>query len=219
MRYPNVVHKLVLASANYRPDGYDSDPRDTDPAEVERRMPTPADFQQIRDAYHAVAPHPEHFDALLEKTSAMVRSFPGFEPNALRTITKPALLVFGDTDFTPLRNAVEMLDLIPNAQLAVLPGTTHMGVTRSGERLRGLTGPSAPKREQPAIPLDASCPVSLVLCVLVALYYFDVVLEAVQGVVECRAYFSHSRWLTPRVPPRMHGLINTAMPSARVNES
>jgi pimeloyl-ACP methyl ester carboxylesterase len=104
-------------------------------------MPTPADFQQWRDAYHAVAPHPEHFDALLEKTSTMVRSFPGFEPDALRTITAPALLVFGDTDFTPLRNAVEMLDLIPNAQLAVLPGTTHMGVTRSGERLRGLIEP------------------------------------------------------------------------------
>src|SRR2546421_349297 len=94
IRYSKVVHKLVLASANYRPDGYDNDPRDTDPAEVERRMPFPADFQQMRDAYHAVAPHPEHFDALLEKTSAMVRSFPGFEPNALRTITKPALLVF-----------------------------------------------------------------------------------------------------------------------------
>ena len=43
IRYPNVVHKLVLASANYRPDGYDSDARDTDPAEVERRMPTAAD--------------------------------------------------------------------------------------------------------------------------------------------------------------------------------
>ena len=141
IRYPNVVYKLVLASANYRPDGYDSEARDTYPAEVERRMPTPADFQQMRDMYEAVAPHPEHFDALAEKTSTMVRSFPGFELDALRTITAPTLLVFGDTDFTPLRNAVEMLELIPNAQLAVLPGTTHMGVTRSGERLRALIEP------------------------------------------------------------------------------
>jgi hypothetical protein len=34
-----------------------------------------------------------------------------------------------------------MLDLIPNAQLAVLPGTTHMGLTRSSERLRALIEP------------------------------------------------------------------------------
>jgi pimeloyl-ACP methyl ester carboxylesterase len=58
-----------------------------------------------------------------------------------RVAARSWLLVFGDTDFTPLRNAVEMLDLIPNAQLAVLPGTTHMGVSRSGERLRALIEP------------------------------------------------------------------------------
>jgi pimeloyl-ACP methyl ester carboxylesterase len=86
-------------------------------------------------------PHPDHFDALAEKASTRVHSFPGFEPDALRTITAPTLLVFGDTDFTPLRNAVEMLELIPDAQLAVLPGITHMGVTRSGEPLRALIEP------------------------------------------------------------------------------
>jgi pimeloyl-ACP methyl ester carboxylesterase len=39
-------------------------------------------------------------------------------------------LIFGDRDFSPLQDVVEMFELLPDAQLAVLPGTTHMGMTR-----------------------------------------------------------------------------------------
>jgi pimeloyl-ACP methyl ester carboxylesterase len=38
--------------------------------------------------------------------------------------------VFGDNDFFSLEHAVSMRELIPGARLAVLPGTTHMDVTR-----------------------------------------------------------------------------------------
>jgi hypothetical protein len=49
-------------------------------------------------------------------------------------------LIFGDRDFSPLPDAVEMFELLPNAQLAVLPGTTHVGVTRRpGEVLALIT--------------------------------------------------------------------------------
>jgi hypothetical protein len=33
--------------------------------------------------------------------------------------------VIGDTDFVRIEHAAEMLELIPDAQLAVLPGTRH----------------------------------------------------------------------------------------------
>jgi len=42
----------------------------------------------------------------------------------------PTLLIFGDRDFSPLPDVAELFDLLPNAQLAVLPGTTHVGLTR-----------------------------------------------------------------------------------------
>jgi pimeloyl-ACP methyl ester carboxylesterase len=49
-------------------------------------------------------------------------------------------VIFGDRDFTPLPDVVEMFELLPNAQLAVLPGTTHVGVTRRpGEVLALIT--------------------------------------------------------------------------------
>jgi len=103
------------------------------------RMPTPADFQAWRDAYDAVAPDPAHFDEFAAKMSAMVLEFRGWT-DELRSLQAPTLLIFGDRDFSPLPEVVEMFELLPDAQLAVLPGTTHVGVTRRpGEVLALIT--------------------------------------------------------------------------------
>src|SRR5882757_8889039 len=58
----------------------------------------------------------------------------------LRSLQVPTLLLFGDRDFSPLRDVVELLELLPDGQLAVLPATTHVGVTqRPGEVLALIT--------------------------------------------------------------------------------
>jgi pimeloyl-ACP methyl ester carboxylesterase len=121
---PARVGKLIVASADaHRPPGRESTPLGED------RLPTPADFQEMRDAYEAVAPDPAHFAEFAAKTGAMVHEFPGWT-DELRSLQVPTLLIFGDRDFSPLPDVVEMFELLPNAQLAVLPGTTHVGVTR-----------------------------------------------------------------------------------------
>ena len=52
----------------------------------------------------------------------------------------PILLIFGDRDFSPLPDVVELFGLLPDAQLAVLPGTTHVGLTRRpGQVLATIT--------------------------------------------------------------------------------
>jgi len=131
---PARVGKLIVASADvHRPPGRESPPLGED------RLPTPADFQAWRDAYDAVAPDPAHFDEFAAKNSAMVHQFAGWT-GELRSLRAPALLIFGDRDFTPLPDVIEMFELLPNAQLAVLPGTTHVGVTRRpGEVLALIT--------------------------------------------------------------------------------
>ena len=69
----------------------------------------------------------------------MVHEFPGWT-DELRSLQMPALLIFGDRDFSPLPDVVELFDLLPDAQLAVLPGTTHVDVTRRpGEALALIT--------------------------------------------------------------------------------
>jgi pimeloyl-ACP methyl ester carboxylesterase len=133
---PTRVGKLIAASADaHRPPGRESAPLGED------RLPTPADFQAWRDAYAAVAPDPAHFDEFAAKTSAMVvHEFPGWT-DELRSLQVPTLLIFGDRDFSPLPEVVEMFELLPNAQLAVLPGTTHVGVTRRPGELLALITP------------------------------------------------------------------------------
>jgi pimeloyl-ACP methyl ester carboxylesterase len=131
---PARVGKLIVASADaHRPPGRQSAPLGED------RLPTPADFQAWRAAYDAVAPDPAHFEEFAAKNSAMVHEFPGWT-DELRSLQAPTLLIFGDRDFTPLPDVVEMFELLPNAQLAVLPGTTHVGmIRRPGEVLALIT--------------------------------------------------------------------------------
>ncbi len=132
---PERVGKLIVASADaHRPPGRESAPLDDD------RMPTAADFQAMRDAYAAVAPDPAHFDEFAAKTSTMVHEFPGWTEE-LRSLHAPTLLIFGDRDFSPLSDVAELVELLPNAQLAVLPGTTHMGVGQRPAELLALITP------------------------------------------------------------------------------
>jgi pimeloyl-ACP methyl ester carboxylesterase len=132
---PARVRRLVIASADgHRPPGRESAPLDDD------RMPTPDDFQAMRDAYDAVAPDPSHFEAFADKASTMVHTFPGWT-DELRSLHVPTLLIFGDRDFSPLADVLETFELLPDARLAVLPGTTHVGVARRPDQLLALVTP------------------------------------------------------------------------------
>jgi pimeloyl-ACP methyl ester carboxylesterase len=133
---PTRVGKLIAASADpHRPPGRESTPLGDD------RMPTPADFQAMRDAYDAVAPDPAHFEEFAARTSTMVvHEFRGWT-DELRSLQVPTLLIYGDRDFSRLPDVVETFELLPDAQLAVLPGTTHVGVTRRPGELLALITP------------------------------------------------------------------------------
>jgi len=117
------VRRAVLASADHRNDRAG----EVDPA----RLPTQDDYQAMRDAYLATAPEPGAFDAVAEKTIELVHSFTGWTDDQLRGVHLPVLILVGDTDFIHVENAAEAMRLLPQGKLAVLPGTTHMGVTRS----------------------------------------------------------------------------------------
>ena len=130
---PARVGKLIVASADpYRPPGRESAPL------TEDRLPTPADFQDMRDAYLAAAPDPARFEQSAAKTSAMVQQVPPWTGDQVRSLRMPTLLIFGDRDFSPLPDVLELFQFLPDAQLAVLPGTTHMGVTQRPGRVLEL---------------------------------------------------------------------------------
>lgn len=130
IRYPERVGRVVLASTHFRHDGYYDEIFDPAAFGISKRLPTQADFDEMREAYLKVAPHPEHFDAFIAKQSGVVAAFQGWPDDALRGIAAPTLLVIGDRDFIRIEHAAAMHALIPDSQLAVLPATTHVAVVR-----------------------------------------------------------------------------------------
>ncbi|MCX4878710.1 alpha/beta fold hydrolase [Streptomyces sp. NBC_00847] len=133
VRHPERVGRLVLAATQYRQDGYHDEVRTPD--YTSPRLPSEADFQEMAEAYAAVAPHPGHFQDFLAKVTGAAHAPLPWTADDLRGLGAPTLLVIGDTDFVRVEHAAEMQALIPDARLAVLPATTHAALMRRTDLL------------------------------------------------------------------------------------
>jgi pimeloyl-ACP methyl ester carboxylesterase len=145
MRHPDRCASVTAISAGYTLDGFlpelaalQRDPSRVPSPELQRLLPTEADFQAWKALYDRVAPDPKAFEAVLGKLNATLTSWPGWSAAELGGIGAPALVVIGDDDFIRIEHAAEMKRLIPGAQLAVLPGTTHMSIIDRGDWLAPL---------------------------------------------------------------------------------
>ncbi|MPZ82046.1 MAG: alpha/beta fold hydrolase [Actinophytocola sp.] len=138
MAYPERAGRLVVAGVHFRADGYHPEVFALDPHS--KRLPTEADFAAMRDAYLAVAPVPEHFEVFMAKASALPEKL-DWSADDLGAVASPVLIVVGDTDFVRVDHAAEMRQHIPDSRLAVLPGTTHMDLTRRADLVLPLVEP------------------------------------------------------------------------------
>jgi len=128
--HPDRVRSIVPMSITVRPDGTHEEITDPSKHATSTRMPTPQDFADMTEAYKRLSPHPEHFDDFVAMLSGVASQLEGWTDEQLAGVTAPTLLMIGDHDFTTVEHAALMLRLIPGSQLAVLPGTTHMSITR-----------------------------------------------------------------------------------------
>ena len=139
IRHPEVVRKLVVASASYTSDGMHP--------ELLEMIPTltPEVFagSPIEEAYLRTAPNPDDFPTLVAKLKQLDMEPFAWPPEDIRGIAAPTLLIIGDSDAIRLEHAVELFRLLgggvmgdlaglPKSQLAVLPGTTHFVPPGSG---------------------------------------------------------------------------------------
>jgi pimeloyl-ACP methyl ester carboxylesterase len=130
IRHPQRVRKLVLASAFFSHEAAEPAFWDGFASAKPDVMP-----KVLRDAYLAVAPHPENFERFFYKGVNLMRDFQDIPRERLQALQSPALIVCGDRDVMRPEHAVEEYRLIPNAQLVVLPGTDHMSLTSMTEWL------------------------------------------------------------------------------------
>ena len=132
IRHPEVVRKLVVASASYTSDGMHPELLEMTPSI------TPEAFagSPIEDEYLRVAPNPDDFPTLVAKLKQLDMEPFAWAPEDIQRIEAPTLIIIGDSDAIRLEHAVEMFRLLgggvmgdlaglPKSQLAVLPGTVH----------------------------------------------------------------------------------------------
>lgn len=149
--HPELAGRLVLASVPSRLDGYHPGTRPGAAEPAWGRLPTAADGQLMEDDYRRVAPDPGQFHQHLTRTAGLVAAFRGWSADQLASLRAPTLLLIGDYNFVRIDHAAEMLGLIPDAQLAVLPGTRHMEVMQRADQVLALVLPflDAPLPDRP----------------------------------------------------------------------
>jgi pimeloyl-ACP methyl ester carboxylesterase len=130
VNHPDRVSAVVPISASVSKDGLHPDLSDPSTFGTSPIMPTPQDFEDFKEAYARLSPHPEQFDAFLMSLSGMDSDFAGWTDEQLAGISCPVLIVQGDNDFTTIAHAGVMRAKIPGSALAVIPAATHMQVTR-----------------------------------------------------------------------------------------
>ena len=135
MRHPALVRRVVFAGGtSYRRDGLYP--------EVLAEPDSAADDltgSVWHKAYLQVAPDPSRWPVLVAKNRELDRTFAGWPDEAIQAVTAPVLLIIADSDIVRPEHTMKMFRLLgggvigdlaglPASQLAVLLGTSHIGL-------------------------------------------------------------------------------------------
>ncbi len=127
---PDLVDRLVMISGGFDKSGEAMPDMDFDVDQV---------VQFLGTSYGEVSPDGEaHFPVVVRKIAEMARTEPHLDPAELAAITHRSLVVFADDDLMTLAHSVELYDALPNAELAVVPGTSHFLTQEKPELVNAL---------------------------------------------------------------------------------
>jgi hypothetical protein len=148
IRHPEVVRKLVVASAPSKSDGVYPEIR----ALMASFTGESSVLSPNREAYVRTAPKPEDWPWFVAKARPLlIKDYDWAQDVA--AIQVPTLIVVGDADTVLPAHAVELLGLLgggkadsamgnlSSAQLAVLPGTTEFGILARIDLLLAIITP------------------------------------------------------------------------------
>lgn len=146
IRHPDRVRNVTALSCGYRSDGMlpelvemNRNPGAQPSAELLPLLPTQEDFVAWSATYAEVSPDgAAGLQNVLAKLNTLINTWPGYTEDQLRGIRAPTLLAMGDRDFMTAEHFARMASLIPGAQYAVLPGTTHMSILERGDWLEQM---------------------------------------------------------------------------------
>ncbi|WP_327143117.1 alpha/beta fold hydrolase [Nocardia sp. NBC_01327] len=119
LRRPDLVRKLVLISGNFHYDGILPGVLDG--------FEDPETLRYLAMNYGEVSPDGEdHFPIVARKLAEMWETQPDLTPEDLHSISTPTLVMASDDDSVSLEHTLALYRAIPNSQLAIVPGTSHL---------------------------------------------------------------------------------------------
>lgn len=147
IRHPEVVRKLVVAAATYKSEGIYPEVLEA----IEHITPEAFAGTPWREEYDRIAPNPGDFSTLVAKLKQLDGEIQDWPPEDIRSVKAPTLLIIADSDVVRPEHAVEMFRLLgggvagdlaglPHSQLAVIPGTTHVGLVERSDWLLSMIG-------------------------------------------------------------------------------
>jgi pimeloyl-ACP methyl ester carboxylesterase len=130
IKYPEKVHKLIIASAFYRKDGAFSGFWDGFAIAKLTDMP-----QLYRDEFLKIKNNQAALLNMFNKDVQRMKNFKDWPDDDMRSIQAPVLIVAGDRDVLTTEHAVKMSRVLPHARLAIFPGThgSYMGEALSAD--------------------------------------------------------------------------------------
>ena len=113
-RRPDLVRRLVLAAGVFHRDGWADGVLDEEPPEF------------LRQSYGELSPDGiGHYEEIVAKLATMHASESAFTTADLGQISGRTLVMVADDDQVRLEHALELYRSLPDAELAVVPGTSH----------------------------------------------------------------------------------------------
>lgn len=118
MQHPELVNKLVLISSVYKRDGMI-------PGFFEGMQHASLDNmpELLKTYYLQINNNEKGLLAMFAKDRDRMLHFKDWSDDELRGIKAPAFIICGDHDVVTSEHTLKMSQLIPNAQLMILPGT------------------------------------------------------------------------------------------------
>jgi pimeloyl-ACP methyl ester carboxylesterase len=121
---PDLVKRLVCVSGLFNANS--QSPEDLNWI----RSLTPESFRRIMPGlvrrYDEISPDgPAHFPVVLEKTKRLWLNEPNIRREELAKISAQTMVMVGDRDSIPIEHTLELFRSIKEAQLCIVPGTTH----------------------------------------------------------------------------------------------
>ncbi|MFW9847585.1 MAG: alpha/beta fold hydrolase [Candidatus Thorarchaeota archaeon] len=107
------------------------------------------DFPKLREAFpelvsslkenHSHVYGEDYWEELLDISSKMWFNPNSFPKERIRKISTPTLIIQGDRDEgVPLEDAVNIYTMLPNGELAIIPGAKHDGIFTQAERFANV---------------------------------------------------------------------------------